>query len=167
MKAEPTPETPSIVEADLGQADHAADALEMIGAYARDPFGQGRDLDPPIRDALIDGLRAQPGALVFLAYLGERPVGVAVCFTGFSTFAAKPLINIHDIYVDAAARGRGIAQKLLEAVETKARVMGCCKLTLEVQERNTRARALYEKFGFTEGIYDADAGRVLFRWKAL
>jgi ribosomal protein S18 acetylase RimI-like enzyme len=92
---------------------------------------------------------------------------MAVCFRGFSTFAARPLINIHDIYVDPPCRGWGVAHLLLEAVEAKARAMECCKLTLEVQERNTKALRLYEHFGFTEGIYDPEAGRVLFRWKAL
>lgn len=160
-------EVPLIIEADLGRSDHASDALDLIRGYARDPFGQGRDLELPVRDVLIERLRDHPGALVVLGYLSGRPVGIAVCFTGFSTFAARPLINIHDVYVDPAARGQGVAGRLLEAVESRARAMGCCKLTLEVQERNVRARSTYERFGFAEGVYEPGAGRVLFRWKPL
>lgn len=157
----------SVVRADLDQTPDAEDALTMIRAYARDPFGQGRDLDPPVREALIGRLREHPGALIFIARIGDRPVGVAVCFMGFSTFAARPLVNIHDVYVDPTVRGQGVGARLLEAVEAQARALDCCKLTLEVQERNTTARGLYERFGFVEGVYDGDAGRVLFRWKAL
>ncbi len=156
-----------IFGADLRDAEHAAHTLTMIRSYARDPFGQGRDLDESIQAVLIERLAAQSGAFVFLATLGPRPIGIAVCFSGFSTFAARPLINLHDIYVDAPFRGWGVARRLLEAVESQARALDCCKLTLEVQERNTPARSLYERFGFTEGIYDAEAGHVLFRWKAL
>ena len=49
----------------------------------------------------------------------DNPVGAAVCFIGFSTFAAKPLINIHDFVVLPAARGKGVGRRLLEAVEKK------------------------------------------------
>lgn len=157
----------TVVQAELADSRDAADALTLLRAFARDPFGQGRDLDPEVRDILIERLRDQPGALVFLARLEDRPVGVAVCFLGFSTFTARPLVNIHDIFVDQAARGRGVARRLLEAVEARARALDCGKLTLEVQERNTNARRLYENFGFVEGLDDEAAGRVLFRWKAL
>ena len=37
----------------------------------------------------------------------DKPVGLATTFEGFSTFAAKPLINIHDIAVLPDYRGRG------------------------------------------------------------
>jgi ribosomal protein S18 acetylase RimI-like enzyme len=56
---------------------------------------------------------------------------------------------------------------LLEAVERKARELGCCKLTLEVQENNHVALALYRGFGFENGQYEPAAGTVLFRQKKL
>jgi hypothetical protein len=37
-------------------------------------------------------------------------------------------------------------------VERRARSRGCCKLTLEVQDDNRRARALYESFGFADFV---------------
>jgi ribosomal protein S18 acetylase RimI-like enzyme len=78
-------------------------------------------------------------------------VGAAVCFIGFSTFAARPLLNLHDLAVVPELRGRGIGRALLRAVEERARALGCCKLTLEVVQENTQARALYERFGFADG----------------
>ena len=56
---------------------------------------------------------------------------------------------------------------LLEAVEKEARGLGCCKLTLEVQENNHAALALYGSFGFVGGQYEPEAGAVLFRQKKL
>lgn len=52
------------------------------------------------------------------------------------------------ICVDAAARGRGIGTRLLEAAREKARGIGVEAVTLSVIDANPRARALYERHGF-------------------
>jgi ribosomal protein S18 acetylase RimI-like enzyme len=104
---------------------------------------------------------------VFLAYDGEVPVGVAVCFLGFSTFAAKPLVNLHDVAVVPTHRGRGVGRALLAAVEAKARELGCCKRTLEVLDKNERALRTYRAAGFTRYALQAGAGAAIFLTKAL
>ncbi len=139
----------------------------MTRAYARDPMGNGRDLPDEVRRVLVDKLRAHPTTLIFLAFDNGRPVGIATCFVGFSTFAARPTVNIHDLHVVADQQRRGIGRLLIEAVEAKARALGCSKLTLEVQEKNHPALALYHRLGFRDGQYAAEAGRVLFREKRL
>ena len=116
---------------------------------------------------LIPGLQKHPTTLIFLAYEEQRPIGIAVCFVGFSTFAALPLINIHDLAILPAYRGRGIGRRLLAEVERKAREMGCCKLTLEVQENNHRARGVYRSSGFEHTVHQAEAGGALFLSKRL
>jgi ribosomal protein S18 acetylase RimI-like enzyme len=156
-----------IVRADLGDARHAAAVLDMTRAYARDPMGNGRDLPEDIQRALVAGLRAHPTTVIFLAFEGDRVVGIVTGFVGFSTFAARPLVNIHDLHVRADFQRRGIARRLLEAIETEARALGCSKLTLEVQEHNHGALALYRRLGFAGGQYEPAAGAVLFRQKTL
>jgi GNAT superfamily N-acetyltransferase len=156
-----------VVEADLSRPEHQAATLELIDAYARDPMGNGAPLSEDVKGRLTAGLREHPTTMVFLAYSDGVAVGVAVCFRGFATFAAKPLINIHDLAVVSAQRGRGVGRRLLEAVAEKGRAWGCCKLTLEVQENNRRARRLYESVGFAQAVYETEAGGVLFMSKAL
>jgi ribosomal protein S18 acetylase RimI-like enzyme len=156
-----------VVRADLGHTRHQAAVLEMTRAYARDPMGNGRDLPDEVQQALVPGLRAHPTTMIFLAFDGESAVGIVTAFIGFSTFAARPLVNIHDLHVRPEHQGRGIARRLLEAVEGEARALGCCKLTLEVQENNHGAQALYQSLGFTGGQYEPAAGAVLFRQKIL
>ena len=156
-----------IVEADLSRAAHQQAVVELIDAYATDPMGDGKPLTAEVRSALIPGLRQHPTTLIFLAYQGDAALGIAVCFLGFSTFAAKPLINIHDLAVLPGYRGLGIGRQLLEAVERKARALGCCKLTLEVLEHNDRARRVYEAAGFAQATYQEDAGGALFLAKPL
>jgi GNAT superfamily N-acetyltransferase len=158
---------PAVVEADLALPTHAVAVLAMLDAYSADAMGDGHPLSADARANVIAGLRAHPTTLVFLAFHADGPVGIATSFLGFSTFAAKPLINVHDFYVLPALRGRGIGRALMAAVERKAREKGCCKLTLEVQENNARARRLYEACGFSQAQYVEAAGRSIFLWKRL
>ena len=156
-----------IVEADLDRPDHQRDVLALTAAYAHDPMGNGGPLPPDVLERLIPGLRSHPTTVIFLAYVQERPVALATCFRGFSTFFALPLMNISDLAVLPEHRGRGIGRQLLGAVERKARQLGCCKVTLEVQENNTRARTVYERAGFVQAVYGETTGGSLCYWKTL
>ena len=156
-----------IVEADLTRAEHQRAIVEMTAAYALDPMGNNGPLADDVLARLIPGLQSLPTTVVFLAYAGSEPVGIATCFRGFSTYAGKPLINIHDLGVLATHRGQGVGLQLLRTVEQKARDLGCSCITLEVLERNDRARQTYEKFGFAQARSGADAGGSLFFSKRL
>ena len=157
----------AIVEADLSRKDHQRDVVAMIDAYARDPMGNDGPLPDDVYDRLIDGLRGHPTTLIYLAYAGDEAVGIATCFVGFSTFYARPLVNIHDLGVVPSFRGRGIGRALLAAVEAKARELGCCKVTLEVLSDNVRARAIYERAGFGPAVYGGNTSGTLFYAKVL
>ena len=156
-----------IVEADLDRTDHLNAVVELIHAYAMDPMGNGRPLSAQTRLELIPGLRRVPTAVIFLAYREQSAIGIAVCFRGFSTFAARPLINVHDLAVLPAHRGQGVGRRLLEAVERKARDLRCCKLTLEVAEHNGNARRIYGAAGFAQAVYAPGTGSALFMSKPL
>ena len=146
--------------------------LDLLDHYAQDPMGGGEGLSDHARSHLVRELRVFPGFHGALAWLGadegsETPVGLINCFTGFSTFAARPLLNIHDVVVHADYRGRGIGRALLAWAEQRARDLGCCKLTLEVLSNNTTALAAYERAGFAPYVLDPAAGQALFLQKLL
>lgn len=157
-----------IVEADLTNSLHQAAVVEMTNAYCLDPMANGRPLAREVREQLVAGLRehAADYRLILLAFHSDRPVGIATCFRGFSTFSARPLMNVHDLSVIPEYRGRGVGRCLLEAVEVAARQRGCCKMTLEVLEHNP-ARRLYEAAGFKPAEYNGAAGQALFLTKSL
>ncbi|MDO8432937.1 MAG: GNAT family N-acetyltransferase [Candidatus Binatus sp.] len=137
-----------IVSADLDRIEHQNALLSLMDLYARDPMQGGEPLPANVLDELIPELRKHPAKMIWLAYRGAEAVGFTVCFLGFSTFAARPLINIHDISVRADCRGLGVGKLLMETIEAKARELRCCKITLEVREDNDVARGLYRKLGF-------------------
>ena len=156
-----------IIQADLDLPAHQQAVLELIDAYAQDPMGDGKPLSADVRERLIPALKQHPTTLILLALDDGAAVGIAVCFRGFSTFAARPLINIHDLAVLPTHRGQGIASKLLDAVEVRARELGCCKLTLEVFEHNHAARRVYASLGFEAPALQADSGGMRFLSKNL
>lgn len=118
-------------------------------------------------ERLVPALRAHPTTVILLAYDGPAAVGIATCFLGFSTFSARQLLNLHDLAVVPSHRGEGVGRQLLAAVEAKARELGCCKVTLEVQENNWPARGLYEAVGFGMMKYSDELGGTLFMTKPI
>jgi GNAT superfamily N-acetyltransferase len=138
----------------------------MLDAYASDPMGGGAPLADDVRERLVSGLREHPTTVILLAFDGAKPIGIATCFRGFSTFAAWPLLNLHDLAVIPEYRGCGVGRKLLAAVEEKARALGCTKVTLEVLEANP-ARKLYESMGFASPVYYKGSGQALFLTKSV
>jgi GNAT superfamily N-acetyltransferase len=147
---------------DYSNPTQAADMVALLDDYARDPMGGGEPLPEQSKARLAQAMAAQPGVYSFIAYDDDVPVALVNCVEGFSTFAAQPLCNIHDIAVVASHRGRGIAQMLMERVCDVARARNCCKVTLEVLTGNDRARQAYLRFGFKPYQLDPQLGQAEF-----
>ena len=156
-----------VVAVDLKNEADSTAWLDLLDHYARDPMGGGSGLSDYARKHLVAELKNLSIFHGALAFDGDQAVGLINCFAGFSTFAAKPLLNIHDIVTRDDRRGQGIGQALLHWAEQRARQLGCCKLTLEVLSNNTRALAAYERAGFAPYVLDPAAGHALFLQKSL
>ena len=156
-----------VVRARYDNPAHATALLDLLDAYARDPAGGGEPLSDFARDHLIAELAARPFMFSVLAFDGDTPVGLVNAIEGFSTFACRPLVNVHDVVVASSHRGRGIAARMFAEVETIARERGACKLTLEVLDGNASARTLYQRLGFTAYQLDPAMGHAQFLHKWL
>ena len=157
-------------------AQDAADVCALLDLYARDPMGGGEALGADVLGRLCADLAARSDAFSFLAYADAprsqanaqtRAVGLINCFEGYSTFKARPLLNIHDIVVHSDCRRAGVGQALLGAAYDLARERGCCKLTLEVLSGNALAMRSYARFGFTNYQLDPAAGQAVLMQKWL
>jgi ribosomal protein S18 acetylase RimI-like enzyme len=133
---------------DFGNARDSEQYLTLLDTYASDPMGAGSPLPCSVRERLVTDLAGHPGAYCLLAEHGDEAVGFATCFLGYSTFRARPLLNIHDIAVSPGWRGKNVARHLLAAISELGRQLECCRVTLEVREDNPRARKVYESAGF-------------------
>ena len=153
--------------ADYAQPADAAALVMLLDAYASDPAGGGEPLSDFAKAHLVPALAARPTAFSILALDGAQPVGLVNCIEGFSTFACRPLVNVHDVAVLASHRGRRIGELMLGLAEQIARERGACKLTLEVLSGNQGARKLYERIGFADYQLDPAMGHACFMQKWL
>ena len=156
-----------VVPLDLSDLAQAEIWLGLLDHYAQDPMGGSDGLSDYAKLNLVASIREVPGYHGALAWLNGEAVGAINCFAGFSTFAALPLLNVHDIVVLKNLRGQGIGQALLAWAEERARQLGCCKLTLEVLSNNTRAMASYQQAGYAPYVLDPAAGNALLMQKIL
>lgn len=156
-----------IVEADFTLSAHGQAVLYLLNLYALDPMGGGEELSDYTKNNLVSELAKRKSIHTVLAFFNHQPAGLTIAMEGFSTFACKPLLNIHDLVVAPDYRRQGIATLLLQKVEQIAVNLGCCKLTLEVLEGNAIAQSLYLAFGFNSYQLNPTMGRALFWQKKL
>ena len=153
--------------ANYHQQKDANAIIGLLDHYAQDSMGGGEPLSEKVTQNLIPALQEVDGAFSVLCFVGERPAGLVNCFQGFSTFKCRPLINIHDVIVRSDFRGQGISLKMLECVQHEAKERGCCKITLEVLEKNEIAKSAYKRFGFEGYELMPKMGQALFWQKVL
>jgi ribosomal protein S18 acetylase RimI-like enzyme len=148
-----------IIICDYSNSAHRQAVASMINAYIGDGMGGGNLLSLEEQQRMIEGLRNHPKSIVLLAQDAGVFAGLLTAFENFSTFTAKPMINIHDVFVLREHRGRGIGRKLMNAIIDEAKRRQCSRVTLEVRKDNLNAQNLYQSLGFEE------AGQGMFYWR--
>jgi GNAT superfamily N-acetyltransferase len=153
--------------ADFNNPTHAQAIVFLLNEYAKDEMGGGEELSAFTQANLVSEMAKRPSFHVVIAFVDGKPAGLINCIESFSTFACKPILNIHDVVVLADYRGKGISSQLLKKAEDIAKSLGCCKLTLEVLEGNKLAQAAYVANGFVGYQLDPEMGRAMFWQKKL
>jgi len=103
--------------------------------------GEVRTIDEYFRGTL-------PGAAMLVAEAERRPLGFAFLETGRDYFSRREHAHVGILAVAEDSEGLGVGRALIAAAEEWARVRGLATLTLNVFERNARARRVYERAGF-------------------
>lgn len=89
------------------------------------------------------------------AWEDGKLVGIAH-YLFHATFWSADSCYLQDLFVDEAARGRGVARALIERVAEAARERGASRLYWITQQDNATARALYDKVAWCHGFIRYD-----------
>ena len=88
-----------VLQASYTNPIHAEAICHVLNGYAEDPMGGGHSLPAEVLSHLPEELAKRPHAFSVLAFVNGEPAGLVNCFEGFSTFACRPLVNVHDVAV--------------------------------------------------------------------
>jgi len=120
----------------------AVNTPENMAAHAAAAYGAGKQLSE-IESAQIRTLLMELDD-VLAGYAQLRRDRLPDCVN------AGDAVELWRFYIDRPWIGRGLAQRLMEAVFAEAAEMGGHGLWLGVWEHNPRAIAFYRKYGFAE-----------------
>ena len=130
-----------VTEADLG------DLLVLMRAYC--DFYEVAPSDEDLlalSQALIDNPIAEGVQFIGRADDGSA-IGFATVFWSWATTSGGRQGIMHDLYVNEAARGTGIARSLIDTCVDTAREHGCVALIWQTALDNQRAQTLYDRTG--------------------
>jgi GNAT superfamily N-acetyltransferase len=123
-----------------------AEAPYAFGSVLADWQGEG-DREERWRERL-----ERAGSHNMIALLDGRPVGMS---SGVPADDDEPDVSgraaeLVSMWVTPEARGRGVADRLIDEVESWARRGGATRLQLAVADGNGRAAAVYRRLGFAD-----------------
>jgi DNA-binding MarR family transcriptional regulator/N-acetylglutamate synthase-like GNAT family acetyltransferase len=133
------------VDVDL-EPPNSADARWCLDQYFRElaeRFESG--FNPTRSNPASDAEMTPPAGFFVVAWLGGRPVGC-----GALKRLDESVGEIKRMWTAPSARGHGIARKILQTLEARARESGLKTLRLETNRTLKEAQALYRKEGYRE-----------------
>lgn len=86
-------------------------------------------------------LAEEDGALIGFARIGDVKLPVT---------PVGPALELRQLYLSDAAKGRGVADALMDWVTAEARTRGAGEIFLSVYVDNHRAKAFYARHGFAD-----------------
>ena len=133
----------TIRKATKDDADLVIEFIQALAVYEKlsGPDAEGVDR---IREL---GWGDRPRFEVLLAFVGDTPIGFALYFYQFSTFAARPTLYLEDLFVYPDFRGSGSGKALLVALAREAVKSGCGRMDWMVLDWNEPAIKFYEGLG--------------------
>jgi DNA-binding MarR family transcriptional regulator/GNAT superfamily N-acetyltransferase len=127
------------------EAPGAADARWCLGEYFRElaeRFEAGFD---PVKNPVGDEEMTPPSGYLFVARLEGRPVGCGALRRVDATTG-----EIKRMWTAPAARGVGVARRIIATIEAAARRAGFETLRLDTNRALKEAHALYRKQGYRQ-----------------
>ncbi|HWE52400.1 MAG TPA: GNAT family N-acetyltransferase [Bryobacteraceae bacterium] len=125
-------DVPLILEMIEGLAEYEKLSQEVIATGER------------LRETLF---AARPAAEVLLGYLDGECAGMALYFSNYSTFLARPGLFLEDLYVKPHLRGRGLGRALLAKLAEIAVERDYGRVEWDVLDWNAPSIGFYKALG--------------------
>lgn len=89
----------------------------------------------------------EPRGFGHVAVADGRVIGVALWYLAYNFWAARPILYLEDLYVDADARGSGAGGALMRALAGEAVARDCVWMNWVVVNADQRAQRFYAGLG--------------------
>jgi GNAT superfamily N-acetyltransferase len=117
--------------------------IRELAAYERAPEA----VEATEGDLLRDGFGPVPLFRTWIAELDGKPVGFAFFFLTYSTWRGRPTLYLEDLFVQPAARGRGVGRALMRGLAAEALRLGCRRFVWQVLDWNEPSIRFYQSLG--------------------
>ena len=126
----------------------AADLEALTLLFDQYRVFQGKESDLPGARFFLQQRFERLESVVFVAHEGFAPLGFAQLYPSFSSTSLARVFVLNDLFVREEGRRKGVASKLLDALEAYAWSEGAARVTLNVAIDNAAGQALYEAQGW-------------------
>jgi len=94
-----------------------------------------------------------PSVPLFMRVAAENGavLGFAICLIHDATWVKEPVCYLEDLFLEEAARGKGIGRALLDDLVSLAQANGWARLYWHTDEGNSTARRLYDHYTEADG----------------
>lgn len=120
-------------------------AASLFQAYLR--FYERSVPDDAAREFISERLRKHD-SVILLAWRGDAALGFIQLYPAFASLSLAPSWILNDLYVDAAARGHGVGEALMQAARELGLANGAAEILLQTARDNVTAQRLYERLGY-------------------
>jgi ribosomal protein S18 acetylase RimI-like enzyme len=143
----------SVSDIRVATADDLAAVLALVPRLAATGSPPGRDaqqIEQSDKDAVRRAVtHPASGESLLIAEENESVLGFIHLKTVTDYFSQEQIGHVADVVVAADAEGRGVGKALMSAAEDWARSNGYGMIQLHVLVGNARARAMYERLGYS------------------
>ena len=137
------PDAIAFRDAQPGDEGIVAHFVRELAAYEK-LLHEAQASDADFRTALFG---TPPRAWALIVEDAGTPIGIALWFYNFSTFAGRPGLYLEDIFIDPAKRGRGIGRAVFRHLAARALDEGCARMEWAVLDWNAPSVAFYRSMG--------------------
>ena len=127
-----------------------SDLEELAELFNQYRVFQGKTSDLQAAQSFLRQRFDHGESVVFIAHENSLPLGFAQLYPSYSSTSLARVFILNDLFVNESGRRKGIASRLLAALESYAWKHGAARVTLNVARDNVQGQALYEAQGWSQ-----------------